>query len=234
MLKKYLIVGGSSGIGLALTNQLAAKGNKVLVLSRNQNQLQTSDNVEFRSFDILDENIEMPTLDYELNGLAYCPGSINLKPFKNLKQQDFLSDFKINALGAIKVINKYFTNLQNSDNSSILLFSTVAVQTGMPYHASVASAKGAVEGLTRSLAAEFAPKIRVNAIAPSLTDTPMASRLLSSVEKKETSAKRHPLNSIGKPEEIAKAAAYLLSDDSAWVTGQIMHIDGGISSLRLL
>jgi NAD(P)-dependent dehydrogenase (short-subunit alcohol dehydrogenase family) len=234
MLKKYLIVGGSSGIGLALTNQLAAKGNKVLVLSRNQNQLQTSDNVEFRSFDILDENIEMPTLDYELNGLAYCPGSINLKPFKNLKQQDFVSDFKINALGAIKVINKYFTNLQNSDNSSILLFSTVAVQTGMPYHASVASAKGAVEGLTRSLAAEFAPKIRVNAIAPSLTDTPMASRLLSSVEKKETSAKRHPLNSFGKPEEIAKAAAYLLSDDSAWVTGQIMHIDGGISSLRLL
>jgi len=234
MLKKYLIVGGSSGIGLALTNQLAAKGNKVLVLSRNQNQLQTSENVEFRSFDILDENIEMPTIDYELNGLAYCPGSINLKPFKNLKQQDFLSDFKINALGAIKVINKYFTNLQNSNNSSILLFSTVAVQTGMPYHASVASAKGAVEGLTRSLAAEFAPKIRVNAIAPSLTDTPMASRLLSSVEKKETSAKRHPLNSFGKPEEIAKAAAYLLSDDSAWVTGQIMHIDGGISSLRLL
>ena len=234
MLKKYLIVGGSSGIGLAITNQLAAKGNKVIVFSRNQNQLQTSDNVEFRSFDILDENIEMPTLDYELNGLAYCPGSINLKPFKNLTQQDFLSDFKINALGAIKVINKYFTNLQNSDNSSILLFSTVAVQTGMPYHASVASAKGAVEGLTRSLAAEFAPKIRVNAIAPSLTDTPMASRLLSSDEKKETSAKRHPLNSIGKPEEIAKAAAYLLSDDSAWITGQIMHIDGGISSLRLL
>jgi NAD(P)-dependent dehydrogenase (short-subunit alcohol dehydrogenase family) len=176
----------------------------------------------------------MPTLDYELNGLAYCPGSINLKPFKNLKQQDFVSDFKINALGAIKVINKYFTNLQNSDNSSILLFSTVAVQTGMPYHASVASAKGAVEGLTRSLAAEFAPKIRVNAIAPSLTDTPMASRLLSSDEKKETSAKRHPLNSIGKPEEIAKAAAYLLSDDSAWITGQIMHIDGGISSLKIL
>ena len=234
MLKKYLIVGGSSGIGLAITNQLAAKGNKVIVFSRNQNQLQTSDNIEFRSFDILDENIEMPTLDYELNGLAYCPGSINLKPFKNLKQHDFLSDFKINALGAIKVINKYFTNLQNSDNSSILLFSTVAVQTGMPYHASVASAKGAVEGLTRSLAAEFAPKIRVNAIAPSLTDTPMASRLLSSDEKKETSAKRHPLNSIGKPEEIAKAAAYLLSDDSAWITGQIMHIDGGISSLRLL
>ena len=234
MLKKYLIVGGSSGIGLALTNQLAAKGNKVIVFSRNQNQLQTSDNVEFRSFDILDENIEMPTLDYELNGLAYCPGSINLKPFKNLTQQDFLSDFKINALGAIKVINKYFTNLQNSDNSSILLFSTVAVQTGMPYHASVASAKGAVEGLTRSLAAEFAPKIRVNAIAPSLTDTPMASRLLSSDEKKETSAKRHPLNSIGKPEEIAKAAAYLLSDDSAWITGQIIHIDGGISSLKIL
>jgi 3-oxoacyl-[acyl-carrier protein] reductase len=234
MSKKYLIIGGSSGIGLALTNQLAAEANKVIVFSRNQNQLHISNNIEFHSYDVLDENSELTTLDNELTGLAYCPGSINLKPFKSLKEQDYLNDFKINALGAVKAINKYFPNLKKSDKSLIVLFSTVAVQTGMPYHASVAMVKGAVEGLTRSLAAEFAPQIRVNAIAPSLTDTPMASRLLSSDEKREASAKRHPLNSFGKPEEIAKAAAYLLSDDSGWITGQIIHIDGGISSLRLI
>lgn len=234
MSKNYLVVGGSSGIGLALINQLTSENNKVVILSRNQNQLQINDNIEFHSINILDEAPSLPTIDHELNGLAYCPGSINLKPFKSLKEQDYLNDFNVNVLGAVKVINKYFPNLKKADGSSIVLFSTVAVQTGMPYHASVAMAKGAVEGLTRSLAAEFAPQIRVNAIAPSLTDTPMASRLLSSDEKREASAKRHPLNSIGKPQDIAKAAAYLLSDDSGWITGQIMHIDGGISSLRLL
>jgi len=230
----YLIVGGSSGIGLALTNQLVDEGNNITVLSRNQNQLETSTNIQFHSFDMMDDNAELPTLDYDIKGLAYCPGSINLKPFKSLSEQDYLNDFKINALGAVRAINKYFSNLKKANQSSIVLFSTVAVQTGMPYHASVAMAKGAVEGLTRSLAAEFAPQIRVNAIAPSLTDTPMASRLLNSDEKREASAKRHPLNLFGKPEEIAKVAAYLLSDDSSWITGQVIHIDGGISSLRLL
>jgi len=234
MSKNYLVVGGSSGIGLALTNQLASENNKVIVLSRNQNQLQINENIEFHSINVLDEAPSFPTIDHELNGLAFCPGSINLKPFKSLKEQDYLNDFNVNALGAVKVINKYLPNIKKADGSSIVLFSTVAVQTGMPYHASVAMAKGAVEGLTRTLAAEFAPQIRVNTIAPSLTDTPMASRLLSSDEKREASAKRHPLNSIGKPENVAKAAAYLLSDDSGWITGQIMHIDGGISSLRLL
>ena len=124
--------------------------------------------------------------------------------------------------------------LKKAEKSSVVLFSTVTVQTGMPYHASIAMAKGAVEGLTRSLAAEFAPKIRVNAIAPSLTDTSLASKLLSNDEKKEASAKRHPLNAVGKAEDIANAAYYLLSDKSNWVTGQIFHIDGGMSSLRLL
>ncbi|MGB5530148.1 MAG: SDR family oxidoreductase, partial [Ignavibacteriaceae bacterium] len=161
-------------------------------------------------------------------------GSINLKPFKSFKEQDYIDDFRINALGVVKVINHFLPNLKKSEKSSIVLFSTVAVQTGMPYHASIAMAKGAVEGLTRSLAAEFAPKIRVNAIAPSLTDTPMASKLLSNEEKKEASAKRHPLGSVGKPDEIANAAYYLLSDESSWVTGQILHIDGGMSSMRLL
>jgi NAD(P)-dependent dehydrogenase (short-subunit alcohol dehydrogenase family) len=234
MSKKFLIVGGSSGIGLALTNRLAREENKVIVLSRSKNQLQLSDNIGHRQFDLLDESPNYPVIDDELNGIAYCAGSINLKPFKSLKENDYIDDFRINALGAVKVINQFLPNLRKVEKSSIVLFSTVAVQTGMPYHSSVSMAKGALEGLTRSLAAEFAPKIRVNAIAPSLTDTPLAGKLLITDEKKEASAKRHPLNSVGKPEEIANAAYYLLSDESSWVTGQILHIDGGMSSLRLL
>lgn len=234
MSKKYLIVGGSSGIGLALTNKLADAGNKVIVLSRNQNQLEISDKISYHKFDVLDQQQSFPSFEDEFDGLAYCPGSINLKPLKSLKEKDYIDDFMINALGAVKVINQYLTNLKKAEKSSIVLFSTVAVQTGMPYHASIAMAKGAVEGLTRSLAAEFAPKIRVNAIAPSLTDTPLASKLLSNDEKKEASAKRHPLNAVGKAEDIASAAYYLLSDKSGWVTGQIFHIDGGMSSIRLL
>jgi NAD(P)-dependent dehydrogenase (short-subunit alcohol dehydrogenase family) len=234
MSKKYLIVGGSSGIGLALADRLATEGNKVVVLSRNLNQLRLSENIEHHKFDVLYETQSFPTIDQEFSGLVYCPGSINLKPFKSLKEQDYIDDFKINALGAVKVINQYLPNLKKAEKSSIVLFSTVAVQTGMPYHASIAMAKGAVEGLTRSLAAEFAPQIRVNAVAPSITDTPLAARLLSSEEKKETSAKRHPLNLVGKAEDIADAAYFLLTNKSNWVTGQIFYIDGGMSSLRLL
>jgi 3-oxoacyl-[acyl-carrier protein] reductase len=234
MTKNYLIVGGSSGIGLEITKRLVKEGNRVFVISRNQNQLHQTDNVEFLSFDVLSDSGTFPSIDDDLSGIAYCPGSINLKHFKIFKEQDYLDDFRINALGAVKVIGQYLPNLKKANKSSIVLFSTVAVQTGMPYHTSVAMAKGAVEGLTRTLAAEFAPNIRVNAIAPSLTDTPMANRLLSSDEKREVSAKRHPLNLIGKAEDIANAAYYLLSEKSNWVTGQIFHIDGGISSLRLL
>jgi NAD(P)-dependent dehydrogenase (short-subunit alcohol dehydrogenase family) len=234
MSKNYLVVGGSSGIGLALTNRLTDAGNKVFVLSRNQNKLELNDKIEYHKFDVLDQSQSLPSFEHELDGLAYCPGSINLKPFRSLKEQDYIDDFRVNSWGAVKVINYYLPNLKKAEKSSILLFSTVAVQSGMPYHASVAMAKGAVEGLTRSLAAEFAPNIRVNAIAPSITDTPMASKILSTDEKKEASAKRHPLKLIGKAEDIANAAYYFLSDQSAWVTGQILHVDGGISSLKLL
>lgn len=234
MMKNYLIVGGSSGIGLEITKLLTSEGNKVFVISRNQNQLQLNNNVKFFACDVLADGETFPIIDSDLNGIAYCPGSINLKPFKSLKENDYLNDFRINALGAVKVINQYLPNLRKVEKSSIILFSTVAVQTGMPYHASIAMAKGAIEGLTHSLAAEFAPKIRINAIAPSLTDTPLASKLLNTDEKKEASAKRHPLNSLGKAENIANAAYYLLSDKLNWMTGQILHVDGGISSIRLL
>jgi NAD(P)-dependent dehydrogenase (short-subunit alcohol dehydrogenase family) len=234
MKKRFVIVGGSSGIGLSLTNCLASEGNTVIVLSRNKNELKVSENIEHHKFDVLDNSNNFPVIDDEINGIAYCPGSINLKPFKVFKEQDYRDDFQLNALGAVKVIGQYLTNLKKAKKSSIVLFSTVAVQTGMPYHSSIAMAKGAIEGLTRSLAAEFAPVIRVNAIAPSITDTPLAGKILSNDEKKEASAKRHPLNSVGKSEDIANAAFYLLSDESNWVTGQIFHVDGGISSLKLL
>jgi 3-oxoacyl-[acyl-carrier protein] reductase len=160
--------------------------------------------------------------------------TIVLKPFQRLTVENFLEDFNINFLGAVKVIQSCLDRLKKaSDGASIVLFSTVAVKAGMAFHASVASAKGAVEGLTRSLAAEFAPRIRVNAIAPSLTDTPLAQNLLSSAERRQASAERHPLKRIGSPRDIAQLAAHLLSDSGSWITGQIIHVDGGMGSLRM-
>jgi len=171
-------------------------------------------------------------LPEEIHGLAYCPGSINLKPFHRFKDEDFIEDFKLQVSGAIKIIRTLLPRLKKSGDSSIVLFSTIAVQRGFNFHAQVSVSKGAVEGLTRALAAEFAPNIRVNAVAPSLTDTPLASRLLNSLEKKETQAQNNPLNRIGDAKEVAQAAAYLLTPNSSWTTGQILHVDGGHSTLK--
>ena len=169
-----------------------------------------------------------------VHGLVYCPGSIVLKPFQRLTSADFQRDFDINLLGAVKVIQACLKRLKKSPTgASIVLFSTVAVKLGMPFHASVASAKAAVEGLTRSLAAEFAPRIRVNAIAPSLTDTPMAASLLSSEDRQKASAERHPLKRIGSPQEIAGLACHLVSDEGSWITGPTLHADGGMSSVKV-
>ncbi len=233
-MSSYLIVGGSSGIGYEVVKKLASAGNKIYVMSRDPEKAEISDNITKITYDITNVDEKFPSVEEPLKGLVYCPGTINLKPVKSLKQKDFLDDFKVNALGAIRTIQNYLPNLSKEKNSSIVMFSTVAVQTGMAYHASVAMAKGAVEGLTKSLAAELAPNIRVNAIAPSITDTPLAERLLSTDEKRNASAKRHPLNKIGNPEEIANAVQFLLSDDSSWITGQILKIDGGISSIKMI
>lgn len=230
----YLIVGGSSGIGYEVVKKLASSGNKIYVMSRDPGKTEISDNITKIAYDITNIDEKFPSVEEPLKGLVYCPGTINLKPLKSLKQKDFADDFNVNALGAVRTIQNYLPNLSKEKNSSIVMFSTVAVQTGMAYHASVAMAKGAVEGLTKSLAAEFAPKIRVNAIAPSITDTPLAERLLSTDEKRNASAKRHPLNKIGNPEEIANAVQFLLSDESSWITGQILKIDGGISSIKMI
>ncbi len=228
-MKRFLIAGASSGIGAALAQELSAQSNEVISLSRNTPAVAVAQHI---TYDV--RNTELPsTIDGALDGLVYCPGTINLKPFKSLKPSDFQNDFEVNLLGAIKTIQAYLPNLTAADNASIVLFSTVAVQTGMPYHSSVAAAKGAIEGFARALAAELAPKIRVNVIAPSLVKTPLAARLTDNETKIAAASERHPLKKIGEAEDIAALAAYLLSDNAKWMTGQILHIDGGMSSLKL-
>jgi len=231
--KNIFIVGGSSGIGLELVKVLNDDHHKIYVGSRTADTLAEIPGVHHLSMDVTAEMLDLETLPKTLQGLVYCPGTIVLKPFQRLTIDDFKEDFNINLLGAVKVIQGCIKRLKKSPSgASIVLFSTVAVKTGMPFHASVASAKAAVEGLTRSLAAEFAPRIRVNAIAPSLTDTPLAQNLLSSEEKRKASADRHPLKRIGSSQEIARSAAHLISDASAGISGQVLLIDGGMSALR--
>lgn len=162
----------------------------------------------------------------------YCPGSINLRPFKGLKTEAFINDFELNVIGAVNALKSVLNLLNASGNASVVFFSTVAVQTGMPFHSSVAASKGAIEGLTRSLAAEFAPKIRVNAIAPSLVDTPLASKFLNNELKLEKAIERHPMGRVGNAQEIAKATAFLLGEESGWMTGNIVQLDGGIGNLK--
>jgi len=230
MSKNYLIIGAGSGIGKAIMEELNHSDNQLFVTSRSKDKIEPKENIHFQELDVTqDFELEIPE---QLDGLVYCPGTINLKPFHRLSEEDFINDFKVNHLGAVKVIQQALKALKKSEQASIVLFSTVAVQTGLSFHASVASAKGAIEGLSKSLAAELAPNIRVNAIAPSLTDTPLASKLLSTDQKKTANAERHPLKKIGTPKDIAKAAVYFLSEDSAWVSGQVFTIDGGIGSIR--
>ena len=229
--KNILIIGGSAGIGEALTKQLAFEHN-VYVASRNPGKVSGVQYTPIR-LDIISETIALEQLPGELHGFVYTPGSINLKPFKGLKEASFLEDFSINVLGAIKNLQIVTPLLQATENASVVFFSTVAVQMGMPFHSSVATAKGALEGLTRSLAAEWAPKIRVNAIAPSLVHTPLAERFLNNEVKAAKVNERHPLKRVGTAEEIANAAAYLLSDDSSWMTGNILQLDGGIGNVKI-
>lgn len=223
---KVLIIGGTSGIGAALAGQLSENGHEVISVSRTapQNPLP---GIEYIEADVLTTDISVPW--DEMDGLVYAPGSINLKPFGRLKKEDFITDFEINVWGAAKVLQQFHDPLKKA-NGSVVLFSTVAVSQGMPYHASVAASKGALEGLTRSLAAEWSPQVRVNVIAPSVTDTPMASRLVGTPERKEASAHRHPLQRIGEPGDIASVAKMLL--ESPWITGQVIGVDGGMSTLR--
>jgi 3-oxoacyl-[acyl-carrier protein] reductase len=231
--RHYLLIGGSTGIGFSLAKRLLNDGNKVTVCSRTKADLGQLPGVEHHEVDIVKDEIPTSVTEQKLDGMVYLPGSINLKPFRSLKTDDFQSDFDINVLGGVRAIQAVEGTLRKNPGSSILMFSTVAVRQGMPYHASVAASKGAVEGMVRSLAAEWAPKVRVNAIAPSLTDTPLASRLLSNEDRRKQSADRHPLKRVGTPEDIANLAAFLLGEEGSWITGQVIGVDGGMGALKI-
>ena len=228
----YLIIGGSSGIGLQLVKQLSESGHQVFA-TFNKTQPQTNtQGIRYEHLDVLGENVSLNSLPDQLHGFVYCPGSINLRPFERIKVSDFESDYQLQVIGAIRTLQMVMPKLKAAESASIVLFSTVAVQTGLPFHSQVAASKGALEGLTKALAAEYAPKIRVNCIAPSLTNTPLAASLLNTDQKIEANSTRHPLKRIGMPEDIANMAAFLLSSQSSWITGQILHVDGGMSSVR--
>ncbi len=224
-----LIIGGNSGIGLATVKRLQSDGRPLLAALRSPQALSEL-GVETLAFDADSE--PQWDLPEQLGGLVYFPGTIQLKPFHRLSDDDFLSDLQTNLLGAVRAIRTALPALKASESASIVLFSTVAVAQGMPFHASIAAAKAAVEGLARSLAAELAPKIRVNVIAPSLTDTPLASGLLGNDAKREASERRHPLQTVGRPEDVADLVAFLMSDHSKFMTGQVLRPDGGLSSVR--
>jgi len=232
MPKHYLLIGGNSGIGLASVRALLAAGHQVTAAARDGVPLAEL-GVPVLPFDAEAPALDPAVLPEVLDGLVYFPGTISLKPFARMGPEDFLRDFQVNCLGAVAAIQAALPALKKAGSASVLLFSTVAVAQGMPYHASIAAAKGAVEGLARSLAAEYAPGIRFNVIAPSLTDTPLAGALLNSEVKREAAAKRHPLQRVGTPEEVAELVCLLLSDASRSITGQVFRVDGGLSSLRL-
>ncbi|MEQ8324342.1 MAG: SDR family oxidoreductase [Vicingaceae bacterium] len=231
-MKTYLVIGSSSGIGRALSGILLEQGHRVMgTFNRNNDTIQSS-NAVYHQLDVTKEDLDLSFIPESLDGLVYCPGSINLMPFHRIKPAEFLNDYSLQVLGAVKVLQGAMPALKKAEGS-VVMYSTVAVQNGFPFHSQVATSKGAIEGLTRSLAAEWAPTIRVNCIAPSLTDTPLASKLLSSEEKKSANAQRHPLKKIGQATDIAEMASFLLSDKAAWITGQVMHVDGGMSKIKL-
>ena len=228
-MKNILLIGGSYGIGLALAKELQFE-NKVFIASRTNENIADL-HVTHIPFDATTDTLDTSVLPEVIDGLVYCPGSINLRPFKGLKPESFETDLQINFISLVKVIQTVLPNLTASNQSSIVLFSSVAAGMGMPFHTSVAAAKGAIEGFAKALAAEYAPKIRVNVIAPSLTDTPLADKFLNNEVKREKSAERHPLKRVGTAEDMAQMASFLLSEKSSWISGQIFHVDGGMSTL---
>jgi NAD(P)-dependent dehydrogenase (short-subunit alcohol dehydrogenase family) len=223
-MKTYLIVGGTSGITAAITDQALTAGHQVYLATR---QSSVPAGVHLLPYDA--ESPSKLELPERIDHFIYCPGTITLKPFHSLKPEIYQKDMEVNTFGAIPILQQALPTLKRSDAPSILFFSSVAARKGLPYHVSISMAKAAVEGLTVSLAAELAPKIRVNAIAPSLTDTKLAEPLLNSEAKMEASANRHPLKRVGSPEDVANLADLLLN--SPFTTGQIVHIDGGLSTI---
>lgn len=228
----YLIIGGSTGIGHSLVQDLASQGHRVFASFNKNPQSSENPNVSYHKLDVLDESLDLSFVPDIIDGFVYCPGSVNLKPFNRLKPASFTEDFEFQVTGCIRILQEVLPKLKTSSLASVVLFSTVAVKVGYNFHSQVAASKGAIEGLTRALAAEYAPKVRFNAIAPSITDTPLVAKFLSTEEKIQANADRHPLKKIGTAEDISSMASFLLSEKAAWITGQIFHIDGGMSSVK--
>ena len=239
MSRKILIYGGTGGVGSEIARLLQGQGDEVFLVGRDADKaadLVSMDRVRFISGDVTSEGVfdrVMEDVGPELNGLVYAVGSINLGSLRRLGADDFTRDFQLNAMAAALAVKAALTPLKKGgDGGSIVLFSSVAALQGFPMHVSVSMAKGAVSGLTLALAAELAPRIRVNAIAPSLTRTPLAEQLLSNEEAAHALAAQHPLKRLGLPEDIARLAVFLLSSEAGWISGQIVSADGGRSSLQ--
>ena len=229
-MRKVLLIGASSAVAKATAELLNAQGVYVIGISRKEDQGYCKEWHQVESY----SKSNLPVFSDPIDGLVYFPGSINLKPFHRITEDDFQQDLTINTWGFVHSAQQYYSNLKHGDHPSIVAFSTVAVSTGMPFHSSVALSKGALEGVARALAAEWAPTIRVNVIAPSLTDTPLAEKLLSSEEKRTAAAGRNPLKKVGVPAELADAVSFLLNPSSAWITGHILPVDGGMGALRMM
>lgn len=229
MEKNVLLIGGSYGIGYEIAKQLSEK-HQVYVASRTCDKL-ADIGVTHIPFDVLKDDISQKNIPSEIHGFVFCPGSINLKPFKMLGVDDFKNDMDINFYALVNVVKSIIDRM--AKDSSMVFFSTVAVGKGMPFHSSVSSAKGAIEGFARAMAAEYAPKLRINVIAPSLVDTPLAERLLDNDKKKNLMAERHPLKRVGTAKDIANMATFLLDPDNLWITGQVIGIDGGMATLNV-
>lgn len=228
-MRNIVIVGGSKGIGKAILTSQLNLNNNVFNISRTAPEI-SHQNLTHYNCDVLNDVLP----DFEsIDSLIYCPGSINLKPISTLTIDDFRTDFEINVIGAVKAIKKYLKPLKNGNNPNILLFSTVAAKLGMPYHASVAASKSAIEGLTKSLGAELAPSIRVNAIAPTVTDTDLASKILRNDKMKEVIAEKHPLKRYLNTNDVAALADFLIAENASAISGQIFNLDCGIISFKI-
>lgn len=230
-MKNYLIVGASDGIGLSVAEILSENSNVYgTYFSAAQSKL--SNTINYFPFDVMKDEMDLTLLPDVLDGIVYCPGAIDLKPMQRINEDEILDDFRLQVLGAFNTVKAVLPLLKKAKQASVLFISTVAVQKGFTFHSKVAMSKGALEGLTRSLAAEFAPGIRVNCVAPSLTNTKLAGRLLNTPEKIEAHGKTHPLGRVGEAKDVAETIAFLLDERASWISGQIIHVDGGKSTLN--